>query len=355
MRYEHIVAAVMAMPWAIDPESLAWAAIQDVLAIRASGGHLTDEEINARIEAASNGPRGGERREGAVISIPVYGVIHPRAHMLARTSGGGVSAEAIGATFAAAVRDPDITGIVLDIDSPGGNVEGIHELAEQIRAARGTKPIVAVANHAAASAAYWFATAADEVVVAPSGQVGSIGIISAHEDVSEQAAREGVKTTLITSSRFKAEGNPFAPLSDEARGERQAKVDAFHRMFESDVAKGRGVPVDRVRSGFGEGRTLLAKPALDAGMVDRVDTFENTIRRVARGDVALRRPAPAAALAAAPLVEVYEAVGGLDEPEGDTGAAAPDPAALERVVPALGVTRRVHEAALRVGVNLRSS
>lgn len=372
MRFGHIISAVRAMPWAIDPTSAAWAAILDVLSLRAAGEVLTDAEIAARIDAAKNGPRRGRDRAGAVAVIPVYGVISPRATLLSSMSG-GTTAEALSADFAAAIADPDVDSIVFDIDSPGGGVEGIHELAEQIRAARGTKPIVAQANHLAASAAYWIAAAADEIVVTPSGQVGSIGVISAHEDLSAQMEQKGVKVKLITAGKYKAEGSPLGPLDDEALAERQGKVDAFYRTFTSDVAKSRGVGVAAVRDGYGQGRTLLAQSALDAGMVDRVDTLENTIRRVARGGVTPRgdrAAALAAALSTPSLVAEHEPVGGDDPESDDAGQQDPestdapagtdpgqedpssDPEASARVLPARRRQLQLHTAALRVGLTL---
>lgn len=284
-RYAHIVRAILARPWAIDPDSLAWAAICDVLALRASGGTLSDAEIAARIEAAANGLRAGGTRAKAVAVIPIYGVISPRMATMSRMSG-GTAADAIAADFRAALADPEIDGIVFDVDSPGGNVEGIAELAGEIREARGQgKPIAAVANHMAASAAYWPITGVDELVATPSASVGSIGVFAAHQDVSAAMEQKGIRTTFVYAGKHKVDGNEYEPLGDEARAAIQADVDTYYGMFTADVAKGRGVSVEAVRNGFGEGRTVLAKAALDLGMVDRIDTLENTIRRVARGAI----------------------------------------------------------------------
>jgi signal peptide peptidase SppA len=283
-RFPHLIRAVLARPWAIDEESVAWAAICDVLALRAAGGALTDGEIQARIEAAAVGPRAGGGRDGAVAVVPLYGVISPRMNLMSAMSG-GTTAEGFVRSFRAALADPDVTGILIDVDSPGGNVQGITEAAAVVREARGRKPIVAIANHDAYSAAYWIASQADEVVVSPSGGVGSIGIIGGHQDISEAQAKAGVKTTLISAGKYKTEGNPYEPLGDEARAEMQRRADAFMAIFAGDVAKGRGTTVAKVRNDFGQGRTVSAKDALAAGMVDRIDTFENTVRRLGAGRV----------------------------------------------------------------------
>jgi signal peptide peptidase SppA len=318
-RYPHIIRAVLGQPWAIDPNSLAWAAILDVLTLRSAGERLSDDEIAARIEAAGNGPRRGGSQQGSVAVIPLYGIISPRVNLMSQMSG-GTTAEEFGATFAAAVADPNIAAIVLDVDSTGGDVQGIDEVASQIRAARGTKPIAAVANHTAASAAYWIASQADELVSTPSGEVGSIGIIAAHDDLTEALAQEGIKRTVITAGKYKGEGALGQSLSAEATANIQGQADAFYAMFTASVAKGRGVSADAVRSGYGEGRVVMAKEALAMGMIDRIDSLDNTVRRMANGNgraSMIRRPLAAMADFGAATEPEYrralvaEAVGGL--------------------------------------------
>jgi signal peptide peptidase SppA len=318
--YPHIVRAVLSVPWAIDPNSLAWAVIVEVLALRSAGIMFTEAEIQARIEAAQNGPRrgGGRPARGQTIGIvPIYGVIAPRQSLM--SSSGGTSVDAIGRDFREAVDDPDLDGVLLDIDSPGGVVDGVEELAAEIRAARGRKPIVAIANHMAASAAYWIASAADELVATPSAQVGSIGIFTAHEDLSEALAKEGVKRTIVSAGKYKAEGALGSPLSPEAIAHLQEQVDERYAMFTSAVARGRGVSVETVRNRYGEGRSVMAKKALAAGMIDRIDTFDATVRRIAKGEVGsrpLRSPQPAAALGEPPLLAGPIASHGTDTSDG---------------------------------------
>ncbi|HEY6568604.1 MAG TPA: S49 family peptidase [Actinomycetota bacterium] len=282
--YPQIVRAILARPWAIDPDSLAWASIMEVLALRSVGQLFSDEQIAARIAAANNGPRAGGSRQRNVAVIPIYGVISPRQSMMAATSG-GTSAASVAADFRAAMKDPEVDGIVFDVDSPGGSVEGVDELAAEIQAARGVKPVAAHANHMAASAAYWAIAGADEIAVSPSGMVGSIGIFTAHDDMTEAQAKLGVKRSVISAGKYKAEGALGQPLSEEAVAHLQEQVDTFYGMFTSRVARGRGVPVEAVRNGYGQGRGVLAKRALELGMVDRVGSLEDTIRRVARGSV----------------------------------------------------------------------
>lgn len=285
LKYPHILQAVMSAPWAILPMKLA--IIRDLLAFRAAGGKLSAEEIAGRmaanqrdLEAAKDST--ATRAGGAVAVLPLIGTIIPRADIFTEMSG-GVSVQRFTANFRQALNNPDVASIVIDVDSPGGQVGGVDELASEIFNARGQKPITAVANTLAASAAYWIATAADELVVSPSGEVGSIGVFAMHEDISKMLEMEGVAVNLISAGKYKVEGNPFEPLTEEARTSVQSRVDEYYEMFVSAVARNRGVKRTDVRNGFGEGRTVGAKQALALGMADRVATLDETITRLQRG------------------------------------------------------------------------
>lgn len=280
-RYPQIVRAFSATPWALE-ESV-FTEIRDLIAMRSSGDRFSAEEIQARIGA---GP--AQRQvvtSGSVAVIPLWGVIFPKASLMSEMSG-GTSVEAFSANFAAALADPQVDAIMLDIDSPGGSTDMIPELAAQIRGARGVKPIMALANTMAASAAYWIGSQADEFVVTPSGNVGSIGVYAAHQDVSAKQEQDGVRTTFISAGKYKVEGNAYEPLGDDARAALQERIDAFYGMFVADVAAGRGVSDEAVRAGFGEGRMLTAGAALAEGMVDRVEPFSAALERLARGPAA---------------------------------------------------------------------
>ena len=214
---------------------------------------------------------------GGVAVVPLHGVIVPRANSMSEMSG-GTSIEGFRSMFREAMASDKVKALVIDVDSPGGMVDGVPEMAAEIRAARANKPIVAVANTEAASAAYWLAAQASSLVVSKSARVGSVGVFTAHEDQSQKDANEGMKTTLISAGKYKTEGNPFEPLSEEARANTQKLVDSFYGMFVSDLAKGRGVTVDSVRGGFGEGRMVGASDAVAQGMADRIGTTEDVVR-----------------------------------------------------------------------------
>ena len=170
--------------------------------------------------------------------------------------------------------------ILFDVDSPGGTVEGVPELADEIYNSRGRKRIISASNSTAASAAFWIACAAGEMVVTPSGAVGSIGVFTAHEDLSKAFDQQGVKITFISAGKYKTDGNEAEPLSESARSDMQSKVDAFYGMFVKSVARSRGTSQATVRSGFGQGRMVLAADALKERMVDRVETIDETFARL---------------------------------------------------------------------------
>lgn len=278
----YIMQAIYDSVWAIQPDKLA--TIIAVAERHASGQKLAAEQV-AEIMAA--GRRGDPVQSGTVAVLGVYGTIIPRGDMLVESSG-AVSTTRIAANLRAALADPAVGAIVLDISSPGGAVQGVQELATEIFAAREVKPIVAVANHLAASAAYWIGVAANELYVAPSGEVGSIGVFAAHQDHSKALEQAGVTVNLISAGKFKTEGSPYAPLDEEARAAIQARVDDYYNAFTKGVAQGRGVPVADVRGGFGEGRVVGAAEAVRLGMADKIGTLEEAIVRAAR----LARSAP---------------------------------------------------------------
>lgn len=276
LKYGHILNFVYETPWAILPSKMA--IILDLLSLRASGGMLTEEEIQARIGAVAK-PQ--NRNVGAIAVLPLFGTIIPRGNMMMESSG-ATSVERFTQQFRQAMADPQVGGVLVDIDSPGGNVQGVAELADEIHAARGVKPIAAIANSLAASAAYWIGTSADELSVTPTGEVGSIGVFAAHEDISALMEKRGVKTTIISEGKYKTEGHPYGPLDDEARAAIQERVGEYYGMFIDAVGRNRGVAASDVRAGFGEGRVVGAKKAKQLRMADYVETMDGAMQRLAR-------------------------------------------------------------------------
>jgi signal peptide peptidase SppA len=299
-RYGHVAKAVYERPWALLPSMLTF--IADLVRSRAAGVLPTEAEIGERLAAAraQNGERLGGYQVGAVAVLPMYGLISQRMSMMNEVSG-GCSIDGLRNALREALNDSSVGAIVFDIDSPGGSVDGIPEFAAELRAARsGKKPIVGQVNTLCASAAYWLGCNMSELAVTPSGEVGSIGVFAAHEDDSAALEMQGVRVSLISAGPFKTEGNAYEPLTDVGRAAIQDQVDEFYGMFVADVARGRRTNGDNVATNYGQGRTLLARKALAAGMVDRIDTLEATVNRLqprpagSRASAAAISPKPAA-------------------------------------------------------------
>lgn len=294
MKYERILAAVGCDLWAIDP--LKGRAIIEFLAFAASGGVYSAEERAEKIGAQQ--ARNIRERSGSTEIIALHGVMSQRAGMLDQSSG-GVSADAVRQAVNAAAANEDVKTILLHVDSPGGSLYGTAELASAVRAAREIKPVVAMIDSVAASAAYWVASQATEINLTPGGEAGSIGVYTLHEDLSKALDAEGINTTLVHAGEHKVEANPFEPLSESAKKYLQSRVDAAYGDFVAAVAAGRGAAKKQVEESYGKGRTLSARDALGAGMIDRIATFDETLARYARQENSNKNFARRAQLAAA--------------------------------------------------------
>lgn len=308
MKHALLISEFLSTPWALMPERLV--AFAGVVA-RWSSGSTADAGTMARVRAdaeivAARRSAAARTSGSSIAVLPMYGVVTQRGNMADDISGpGSTSTQMFSQTLRSALADDAVDAILIDIDSPGGSVYGVQELADEIYQARGQKPVVAIANSLAASAAYWLGSAASELYVSPGGEVGSIGVWSAHEDWSKALAEAGVTTTLISAGKYKTEGNPYQPLSADAQAFMQSRVDDYYGTFTKAVARNRGVPVATVRDGMGEGRVLGAQAAKDAGMVDDIATFDDVIRRLSKN---LRQSAKARSAVDPPAPEAQPTV-----------------------------------------------
>ena len=299
MKYPHVLAAFASEYWAMEPGKLL--AIVDLLAMQADGVKFGADEIEARI--APQTAAAVARREGKVAIVPLRGIISPRASMTPNSStGGGATAEGFAGTIDQFAADDTVKAIVVDADTPGGNVLGVDEASAAVAAVRGRKPIVVQVNGNLASAGYWIGASADEIVVTPSSSVGAIGVRTAYDDLTAALEKEGVSREIISAGKFKGEGL-LGPLSDDTRAYMQGRIDEYYGMFVDRVAAGRGVASSAVRDGFGQGRMLGATAAVREGMADRVGTMKDTLARFGAGPaqpqgrkVASQREARAVAL-----------------------------------------------------------
>ena len=263
--------------------------------LRAESGDLLAEADPERI-AAMYAAR-GDGRQGTVAVVPILGPITKRDSMFSLLFG-GTSTTRLVAQLRQLAADESVATVLLNVDSPGGTVSGLPEVAAEVRRLAESKRVVAIANDLAASAAYWIAAQADEIVAVPEALVGSVGVYSMHEDWSGALGQAGIDVTYIAQPPEKVEGNPDEPLSEEARENMQALVDSAYALFVADVAEGRSratgqkVSAADVRRDYGKGRVLDAKDARAAGMVDRIGTYSETLARLAGGRRADASDAP---------------------------------------------------------------
>lgn len=213
---------------------------------------------------------------GSIAVIPVHGMI---THRGSSFIGGGATIEDLTQQFRQAMTDPSVSAIVMDFDSPGGDVDGVDELAGEIYQGRKQKPVTAVSNSLCASAAYYLASQASELLASPSSLTGSIGVYTLHGDYSEALDNAGIRMTMIKYGENKGEGNPYEPLSDPAHDHLQEMVNTFGGQFEKAVARGRGVKQDDVHKKFGQGRVFDAQKAVKLGMADRVGTLDDALAK----------------------------------------------------------------------------
>lgn len=267
-------------PWAILPSAL-----QRMIACAEHGDAALRAEYEERQAALQ---RSIAAKPGSVAVLPMFGPISMRSgDGFFDMMFGGTALDRFMANFRSALAAPEVKAVVIDVDSPGGSVDGVTEAADEIFAARGPKPIVAVADTWAMSAALHLASQADELVVTPSGQIGSIGVFMMHVDQSRALEAEGIAVTFIQAGANKTEGNSFEPLSDDTRAYFQTEVDGYYAMFVNAMARGRGVSAATVRSAeWGQGRSLLAKDAVAVKMADRVATLAETLQRLGVGRAA---------------------------------------------------------------------
>jgi len=255
--------AIRSELWEMRPEALAsWIASLDA------------------VEPVESSPR-LPKTDGGIGLITIQGVIGHR-------PGGGYYANTYSAEVADWLRkmaaNPAIGAIVLDIDSPGGTVAGLAEAADTINDVKAIKPVYAVANPEAASAAYHLGSQATRFYSTPSGEVGSIGVWAAHVDLSEALTNAGIKVSLVSAGKYKVEGNPFEPLGEVAREEIQRSVDMHYEAFLKSVARGRNTTPATVRDTFGQGRMVEAPRAKDLGMIDAIHTLGEVLGGIVKSN-----------------------------------------------------------------------
>ncbi len=214
---------------------------------------------------------------GGLVNRPAEGMCDP----------GPISYARMRQSFDAALADPTVEAVILRLDSPGGMVAGCFDLADHIASRRGDKPIFAMVDDYAYSAAYAIAAAADEIWVTRTGGVGSIGVIAYHYDQSGWDAKIGLKVTAIFAGAHKNDGTPHAPMPDDVREHLQQRIDGLRLLFAQSVANYRGMALQAVLDT--EAETYNGQTAIDAGLADRLGTWHDLVAHVAAGGLPLVR------------------------------------------------------------------
>ena len=287
IRFPHLAQRLFNVPLAILPEKaeIVMAALADrlgIMRLTRNGRPVPiaswDDEMGWGAPASE--PEKGYDLVGGVAVIEIRGTLVQRTGSL-RPYSGMTGYDGIRQNLALALDDEGIDAIVLDIDSPGGEVAGCFDLVDAIYGARGQKPIWAILGENAFSAAYAIASAADRVTVPRTGGTGSIGVLCLHVDFSKALAEAGIAVTMIAYGARKADGSEFAPLGDAALGRFQADVDRMGELFVETVARNRNLPAARVRAE--EAATFLGAEGVAQGLADAVMAPDEAFRSLLAG------------------------------------------------------------------------
>ena len=268
MKMGFALTAISTSPWLIQAEAL-----ETILAIANRMGD--PEALQTKLGRRLDNTRTVQMVDGVAV-IPISGPIFRYANIFTEISG-ATSTQVLATDIRTALDNPYVTGIVLDINSPGGEATGINELANLIHSAK--KPVVAYAGGTMASAAYWLGAAAGEVVADATAIVGSIGVVMSYLDTTERDKKSDVRRVEIVSSS--SPDKRLDPNTDAGRAKVQAMVDALAEVFINSVAKFRGTTAEKVKSDFGRGGVLVGAQAKAAGMVDRIASLEAVIAELA--------------------------------------------------------------------------
>ena len=257
---------IAAHPWLMTPEAL-----QQVIAIAERTGDPTAlaTQNGQRLERT----RTVQMRDGVAI-VPITGPIFRYANLFTEISG-ATSTQVLATDLREAIDNKFVTRIVLDINSPGGEASGINELANLIYDARGKKTITAYIGGTGASAAYWLASAANQIYADATAVIGSIGVVMSHVDTRKRDARDGVERLEIVSSA--SPDKRVDPTTESGRAKVQAIVDAMADVFISSVAKYRSTTADNVKKSYGQGGVLVGEQAVRNGMIDGLSSLEAVI------------------------------------------------------------------------------
>lgn len=344
MKYPHLASRIFNTPLLMHPEKLD--AIIAGLGGRLLGAEpsLGDHVRDASLFATQAGARREDERNGQTYHVHAGGlaridVFGGLAHRTRMTADSMVirGYQEVARAVEAAAGDPQVQTIALNLDTPGGEVSGAFELSASLRDLAAGKRLIAMVDAHALSAGYLLASQADEIVVTPTGMVGSIGVVMRHVDFSRALDSDGIEVTQIFAGDHKVDGNPYEPLPASVRADFQTEIDALYGEFVAAVVQGRGLTAEHVRGT--QARTYRAADAVEAGLADRVATFDQLLSELqASGPVAVSAGHAARSNASnedITMSEQTKAAGGDQQParpnnDGATSAATHTAADLEK-------------------------
>lgn len=243
-------------PWAITEPAL------DALLRKAEAGGLSPPSLESKKE-----PWSYSMYQDGIALIPIRGGISKFPEPYGFLFGFGSSYDEISGVMASVLADPRIKAIVLDIDSPGGVVSGCQELAHII--SMSSKPVHSWVNGCCTSAAYWLASATRSIGAPVTAQIGSIGVMAVHTDISKAEDRAGIKRTYLSAGAYKTLGNPSEPLSDPARAEIEGRLKDIYGIFTESIAKFRNLSPENAGQ-WADGKVFMSQAAQDVGLIDGI-------------------------------------------------------------------------------------
>jgi capsid assembly protease len=290
MKFQHIAARALNRPLLLEPaysrfffaalgSRLGFSSLTDVMGQTTLAANLPAQAAGY-VDEMDAAARGSYEIEDGIAIIQVSGTLMHKSGYIGSQSG-AMGYDWLEAQLEAAIDDPAVLGIMLDIDSGGGEVAGVEDIATKL--SNSAKPVWAHANEMAASAAYWLASAADRLVLSNTATVGSIGVLMAHTDYSEAMSAEGIKVTLIHAGAHKVDGNPYEALPDGVKADLQAEIDDLRTLFASTVAANRSAAANKAITTAQvldtEARMYRGQQAVDIGLADEVLSFDDAVAK----------------------------------------------------------------------------
>lgn len=284
MKYPHLAAQIFNVPLLVHPQKLD--AIIAGLGQRLTGaGSVEIVDPAAELPAEMFSTRRAKRSDAGykvhdgVAVIFADGALMHRSRFDMADSSYFLGYDELATQLEAAVDEPDVHAVLQVFDSPGGQVAGAFEYGDRIHALRGKKPMWAIGDDLAASAAYLAASAFDQVAVSATGYLGSIGVVMRHVDFSRALANDGIRVTHIYAGAHKVDANPYEPLGRDVQDDLQAEVDGIYTMFVDAVARNRGITARAARET--QARTFRGTAAVEMRLADRIATTDELISELA--------------------------------------------------------------------------